>query len=77
MKHIDLLKIVINDIKESKNQKLFDSIHPEMALRDDLGLESLDLAELTVKIEDETGVDIFEDGLVNTISEILLKLEKK
>lgn len=35
---------------------------------------SFDLAELTVKIEDEFDIDIFEDGLVNTIGEIYAKL---
>lgn len=74
---IDLLKKVINEIKESKNEKLIVSLEDEMTLRDDLGLNSLDLAELTVKIEDETGVDIFEDGLVNKVVEILKKLEIK
>ena len=45
-----------------------------MKLREDLGLTSFDLAELTVKIEDEFEIDIFEDGLVNKIGEIFDKL---
>ena len=45
-------------------------------LRNDLDLTSFDLAELTVRIEDEFDIDIFEDGLVNTIGEVLAKLEK-
>jgi acyl carrier protein len=43
-------------------------------LREDLGLDSFNLAELTVYIEDEFDVDIFEDGIVNTVEEIYLKL---
>ena len=43
-------------------------------LRNDLGLTSFDLAELTVRIEDEFDIDIFEDGLVNTIGEVYAKL---
>ena len=43
-------------------------------LRDDLGLDSFNLAELTVHIEEEFDVDIFEDGIVNTVEEIYLKL---
>ena len=34
------------------------------------------LAELTVKLEDEYDIDIFEDGLVNTVGEVLEKLSK-
>lgn len=40
-----------------------------------LGLDSLDLAELTVRIEAEYDVDIFEDGVVTTIGEILAKIQ--
>lgn len=46
----------------------------ETRLREDLAFTSFDLAELTVKIEDEFDIDIFEDGLVNTIGEIYAKL---
>ena len=48
----------------------------EDKLREDLGLTSFDLAELTVRIEDEYGIDIFETGLVNTVGEIYAKLQK-
>ncbi|MCK9412236.1 MAG: phosphopantetheine-binding protein [Prolixibacteraceae bacterium] len=43
-------------------------------LREDLGLDSFNLAELTVHIEEEFGVDIFEEGLVITLGEIYSKL---
>ena len=46
-------------------------------MRDDLGLTSFDLAELTVHIEDEFDIDIFEDGLVSTVGEIYTKLDKE
>jgi len=48
-----------------------------MHLRNDIGFDSLDLAELTVRIEAEYDIDIFEDGIVNTVSEILEKLNSK
>ena len=35
----------------------------------DLGLDSLDLAELTVRIEDDLGVDLFAKGVIRTIGE--------
>lgn len=44
-------------------------------LRDDLGFTSFDLAELTVRIEDEFDIDIFEDGIVSTVGDILNKLK--
>ena len=49
-------------------------INEDTLLRDHLGFDSLALAELAVRIEDEYDVDVFEDGLVNTLSEILERL---
>ena len=48
-----------------------------MHLRKDIGFDSLDLAELTVRIEAEYDIDIFEDGIVNTVGEILKKMEEQ
>ena len=45
-------------------------------LKNDIGLDSLDLALLTVKIEDEFKIDIFENGLVYTVSDILDRLNE-
>lgn len=67
---------IINNIRAAKNMAPVAEIHPEDKLRDDLGLTSFDLAELTVNIEDEFDIDIFEDGLVNTVGEIYAKLSK-
>ena len=68
-----LLKI-INSIKKNKQDKPVETLTEKMRLREDLNLDSFDLAELTVKIEDEFDIDIFEDGLVLTVGEILIKL---
>ena len=65
----------INEILEIKKEKKVDKLTLEWSLRDDLGFTSFDLAELTVRIEDEFDVDIFEDGLVDTISEVIAKLK--
>ncbi len=66
---------IINEIRASKSLPEIDKITEDTKLREDLSLTSFDLAELTVKIEDEFDIDIFEDGLVNTVGEIFAKLE--
>lgn len=68
-----ILKI-INDIRAVKSMNTVEVLNETDNLRNDLGLTSFDLAELTVRIEDEFDIDIFEDGLVNTIGEIYAKL---
>ena len=65
---------IINEIRAAKDMNTVAELTSEDNLRDNLGLNSFDLAELTVKIEDEFDIDIFEDGLVNTIGEIYAKL---
>lgn len=67
---------IINDTVEKEEWKI-DELDSDLSLTIDLGLDSLALAELTVKIEDEFGVDVFEDGIVDTISEVEDKLKRK
>ena len=68
---------VVNSIRENKGLEKLSVINETDRLREDYGFTSFDLAELTVKVEDETDIDIFEDGLVNTVGEILAKIEEK
>lgn len=68
---------IINTIRENKGQETLTSIDASANLREDIGFDSLDLAELTVRIEAEFGVDVFDDGLVFTIGEIINKIELK
>ncbi len=65
---------IINSIRKHKGESPIESLKPEMDLRNDLGFSSFDLAELTVNIEDEFEIDIFENGLINTIGEIFVQL---
>jgi acyl carrier protein len=72
----ELLKIV-NTVRANKGRPALPEIKREHRLRDDCGLDSLDLAELTVRIEERWGIDVFADGIVRTIAEIEEKLNRK
>lgn len=74
---MERLLVIINEMREEAGYSSIDKLEPSMDLRDDLELDSLMLAELTVRIEDEFEIDIFEDGLVQTVGEIITKLEGK
>jgi len=65
---------IINYIRESKGLLPLAKIKASDELRDFIEFTSFDLAELTVRIEDEFDIDIFEDGLVVTVGEIYDKL---
>ena len=67
---------IINLIRGNKSLPRLEVLSPDDNLREDLELTSFDLAELTVRIEDEFDIDIFEDGLVNTVGEIFTRLSK-
>ena len=67
---------IVNMIRSLKEEESLKELKPEMDLRNDLGFNSFDLAELTVHIEDEFEIDIFAEGLVNTIGDILEILRK-
>lgn len=63
--------IIINRILEKKGLPLIETMKPEHSLRKTYQFDSMDLAELTVRIEDDFGVDIFEEDIVDTLEEIL------
>ena len=67
---------IINEVLESNGLDVVENINDVDSLRDDLGFDSLMLAELTVEIESEYEVDIFDDGLITQISEIKKKLNE-
>lgn len=71
---MDKLLQIINTVLENRGKAIVKSINENSSLKNDCGLDSLDLAELTVRIEAEYDVDIFEDGVVTTVGEILSKL---
>jgi len=77
MTTIEELKKIINIVMRNRGKSQVEEIMKNSNLRNNLGMDSLDLAELTVRIEAEYDVDIFEDGIVNTIGEIMQKLDNK
>ena len=64
-------------IKKVMENSLIDSdveVTKQSSLRKDLALDSLALAELAVRIEEAYDVDVFEDGIVETVQEIIDKV---
>jgi acyl carrier protein len=67
---------IVNVVRANKGRPVLPALTPEMRLREDCQLDYLDLAELTVRIEEASGVDVFADGVVRTIGEIQAKLPR-
>jgi len=68
------LLAIINTVLSNRGRQPISEIKAGDSLTGVLGFDSLDLAELTVRIEAEWDIDIFEDGLVSTVGEIMRKL---
>lgn len=67
---------IINTVLINRGREEIKSLSNDLHLKNDIGFESLDLAELTARIEAEYDIDIFEDGIVYTVGDIIAKLEK-
>lgn len=65
---------IINTVLRNAGKPVANSISEQTHLRNDLGFDSFNLAELTVRIEEKFNCDVFEEGLVNTIGEIKERL---
>lgn len=64
----------VNQILEDAGLPPAGRFDPNLRLREDLGLDSLKLAILTVRLEDRFGVDVFSRGLVSTLGEVAARL---
>lgn len=71
------LLIIINTVLNNRGKVVIETINKTTHLRNDIGLDSLDLAELTVRIEAKYDIDIFDDGIVNTVGEIFNKINQQ
>ena len=68
--------IIIDLIEENDLESIdIENISSSTRLVDDLGLGSLNLAQLTVMIESEFGVDIFEKRIIRSFGEIISLLK--
>ena len=67
------IKKIISDLMEENDLKHFDlnNLKHSTSLTNDLGLDSFKLAQLTVQIESEFGIDVFEKSIVRTFGEIV------
>jgi len=72
---LEALNKILKKKKREEIKNLDDVL--KLSLQNDLGLDSLDLAELTVRIENKTGIDIFENKIIRTVEEILDELRQR
>lgn len=70
-----VLEIIKNILTENDIEISVEEINDSTILTDDLGLDSFNLAQLTVEIESEFGVDIFENGIISTVGDIFNQLK--
>jgi len=70
-----VLREFTEKIRESRGLTALPDFAPTADLRRDLGLDSLDLAELTVRIQDRYGVDVFAAGVVRTWGELVQRVQ--
>lgn len=67
---------IITQLQLENNIKVSNIINDTDDLINDLGFDSLNLAELTVIIEDEYGIDIFENGIIRKVYEIKKQIDE-
>ncbi len=66
----------VNEVLSNKGMPPCENFAPSLHFFEDLGFSSLDLAELTVRIEDLSGIDVFADGLIKTLGGVSEKLNR-
>lgn len=68
---------VVNTVRSNKGVPALSALHPAMRLREDLGFDSLDLAELTARIDHRFHVDVFAEGIVTRVGELQRLIDRR
>jgi acyl carrier protein len=76
MDNFHKVKEIILTIFENNELVINNEILLSTSLKDDLEMDSIMMAELSVRLEDEFGMDVFEHGLLYSMEEILLKISE-
>lgn len=76
MDNFHKIKEIIITIFENNELEIPKKISSITSLKYDLEMDSIMMAEMSVRLEDEFGVDVFENGLLFSIEEILEKVAK-
>jgi acyl carrier protein len=71
------IKQIIKEILSDRSVSIDTSTIKDGTKFQDIGLTSFDLAVLTVKLEDEFRVDIFENGIISSFGEIVNVIKAK
>jgi acyl carrier protein len=67
----------INGIRQAAGRGAVGELRREQRLREDLELDSLDLAELTVRLQAQFGVDVFARRNLITVGDLIDELESR
>ena len=76
MQDIDNIKAIIKTIFENNEIEFETELGLDSRLVEDLGMDSLMIAELSVRLEDLYAKDVFENGMLYTVEEIIQVLRK-
>lgn len=66
----DPVLAAVNEVRVNLDLPEYEALSDDLSLRSDLGFDSLALAELTVRLEEATGVDVFAEGVVSRVGEV-------
>jgi acyl carrier protein len=62
---------IINTVLSNAGLDTIKELKSEDDLRQDLGLDSINLADLTVRIDEAFGVDVFEGEIIESIGQLI------
>lgn len=74
MRKLDDVLVEINRVRAATGKRSLVKVLAADLLREDLELDSLDLAELTVRLQAKFGVDVFAKRNLRTVGDVIEEL---
>ena len=77
MDKLNEIKDLINKVLVEHDKEMITSINYDDHLRDNLGIDPIEMIDIVVQFDEIYGVDLFSDGDVKKVSEILKLIENE
>ena len=74
---LEAVRSIVNGIRRVAGRAELQQLFPDQKLQQDLELDSLELAEMTVLIESKFSVDVFEQGIVTTVQDVINQIQNR
>lgn len=75
-KYMDEIQVILDEMFQESRGILCEKVRGTDRLLEELTMDSFEIADFAVRVEDHFGINLFDGGIVRTIGEVVEKLSR-